>query len=113
MFEYVCNIVFVGLYFNRKSINSDFLKLIHQGGKTVPIDDICLILTACCPDTKSEVFLWETAQVGLRSQHPENHSYSFDDLREFLDREPKMYNTFCAFFDKVKRELLNRNPNAY
>ena len=90
-----------------------FAGLISPGGKTVPIDDICVILTTCCPDNKSEVFLWETAQVALRSQHVENHEYSYQDLVEFLEREPKMYNTFCAFFDKVKRELLNRNPNGY
>ena len=67
----------------------------------LPLDDICLILTTCCPDSTSNQFITERAQVQLRTRFDQDHEYTWQDLAEFFEDEPKMANTWDKYFDDV------------
>lgn len=83
-----------------------YARLYGNGNELLPLDDICMVLATCCPDSTSEKFITERTQIQLRTKFDDGHEYSWKDLLEFLVEEPKMANTWDKYFDDVVATLV-------
>lgn len=79
--------------------------LYGNGNEVLPLDDICLVLSTCCPDSTAEQFITERTQIQLRTKFDTGHEYSWKDLLQFFAEERKMANTWDKYFDDVVTQL--------